>query len=159
MYNQFGIIQFLQRFLPIPQTRNCSRTSFCCFLLQTGSKDGFFSEIAMCFSNLQKKYSNSLSWTWNLNFPSITVNNNFKFQAQDSNLEYFYFGDLEIWKTSHTFWKKATFSTDCPKKFNMYGKSIVKMPPSIFYAYRISEWAGFRVWKFLHPQGWKVLKN
>ena len=60
-------------------------------------------------SKSPKKYSKSLSWTWNLNFPPITVNNKFKFQAQDSNLEYFYFGDLDIWKTNSTFWKKATF--------------------------------------------------
>ena len=36
------------------------------------SKGVFFSESAMCFSNLQiskKIYSKKLSWTWNLNFP------------------------------------------------------------------------------------------
>ena len=48
-----------------------------------------------------------LNWTWNLNFPPITVNNKFKFQAQDSFLEYFHFEDWEIWKTNHTFWKKT----------------------------------------------------
>ena len=31
----------------------------------------------------------------------------FKFQAQDSFLEYFYFGDLEIWKTNSLFLKKS----------------------------------------------------
>ena len=68
----------------------------------------------MCFSNLQIskwKYSKSLSWTWNLNFPPITVNNIFKFQAQDSNLDFF-FWDLEIWKMVRTFWKKVTFRTN-----------------------------------------------
>ena len=25
--------------------------------------------------------------------------------------------------------------------------------------YRISEWAGFQVWKFLHPKGWKNLQK
>ena len=54
----------------------------------------------------KNKYSKSLSWIWNLNFLLITVNNKFKFQAQDSNMEYFYFEDLEIWKMIHTFWKK-----------------------------------------------------
>ena len=39
--------------------------------------------------NLKKKYSKNLFWAWNLNFPPITVNNKFKFQAQDSFLEYF----------------------------------------------------------------------
>ena len=45
-------------------------------------------------------------WThpsWNLKFSPITVNNLFKFQAQDSDLESFFW---EIWKTNHTFWKK-----------------------------------------------------
>ena len=54
------------------------------------AKGGFFSESAMCFSNLpilKKHYYKSLSRTLNLNFPPITVNNKFKFQAQDSNLE------------------------------------------------------------------------
>ena len=37
IYNQFGIIQVLHR-PPIPQTSNWSRTFFCCFLQQTGSK-------------------------------------------------------------------------------------------------------------------------
>ena len=50
----------------------------------------------MCLSSLQQRYSKSLSWT--LNFPPITVNNLFKIQTQDS--------DLEIWKTYLTFWKK-----------------------------------------------------
>ena len=48
------------------------------------TKGGFFSESAMCFLHCQNKYSKSLSWTWNLNFPPITVNKLFKFQAQDS---------------------------------------------------------------------------
>ena len=42
----------------------------------------------MCFSHCQNKYSKSLAWTWN--FPPITVNNLFKFQAQDSHLEYLF---------------------------------------------------------------------
>ena len=51
-------------------------------------KGSFFSESAICLSNLQEKYSKSLSRTWNLNFPPITVNKLFKFQAQDCDLEY-----------------------------------------------------------------------
>ena len=62
--------------------------------------------------NIRGDNEKSLSWTWNLNlnFPAITINNKFKFQAQDSNLESF-FGDLKIWKTNHTFWIKATSSS------------------------------------------------
>ena len=72
-------------------------------------KVAFFQKVWCVFQISKKNYSKSLSWTWNLNFPPITVNNKFKFQAQDSNMEYFYFGDLEIWKTNRTFWKKDTF--------------------------------------------------
>ena len=36
IYNQFGIIQVLQR-SPISQTSNWSGTFFCCFLQKTGS--------------------------------------------------------------------------------------------------------------------------
>ena len=70
-------------------------------------KVAFFRKCDVFFKspNLQKKYSKSLSWTWNLNFPPIRVNNKFKLQAQDSNLEYF---DLEILKRNRTFWIKAT---------------------------------------------------
>ena len=39
----------------------------------------------MCFSNLQRKI-----------FQKTTLKLKFKFQAQDSLLEYFYFEDLEI---------------------------------------------------------------
>ena len=75
------------------------------------SKSGFFQKVQCVFQISKKMYSISPSWTWNLNFPPITVNNKFKFQAQDSNLEYFYFGDLK--KTNRTFWKKDTFNTTC----------------------------------------------
>ena len=34
---------------------------------------------------------------------------NFKFEVQDSDLEYFILGDWEIWKSNRTFWKKNTF--------------------------------------------------
>ena len=37
--------------------------------------------------HLQSKYSKSLAWAENLNFPPKTVNNLFKFSAQDSDLE------------------------------------------------------------------------
>ena len=62
----------------------------------------FFSKCCV-FLNLPKNDSKSLFWTWNLNFPPITVNKKFKFQAQDSFLEYFYFGDL---KNESNFLKK-----------------------------------------------------
>ena len=60
-------------------------------------KGGFVSESVMCFSNLQiskQSYSNIPKTIQNIQY--VTVNNKFKFQAQDSNLKYFYFGDLEI---------------------------------------------------------------
>ena len=51
------------------------------------------------FSNLQispKKYSKK-----------TILSLKFRFQVQDSFLEcFFFFGDWEIWKTNHTYWKK-----------------------------------------------------
>ena len=55
------------------------RSLSCC------SIGGFNSEE---FLHLQHKYSKSLSWAENLNFLPKTVNNLFKFSAQDSHLEY-----------------------------------------------------------------------
>ena len=52
------------------------------------AKGGFKSEDTGEFLHLQHKYSKSLSWAENLNFPPKTVNNLFKFSAQDSDLEY-----------------------------------------------------------------------
>ena len=70
---------------PNSQQREVKNRVNCSF-----TKVSFFSESANCSSNLQKRYFKSLSWTWNLNFPLITVNNLFKFQVQDRNLEYFF---------------------------------------------------------------------
>ena len=51
-------------------------------------KGGFKSEDTGEFFHCQHKYSKSLSWAENFNFPPKTVNNLFKFSAQDSDLEY-----------------------------------------------------------------------
>ena len=48
----------------------------------------FFSESAMRFSNLRNKYSKSLSWALNLNKLFTGMGRKFKFQVQDSDLEY-----------------------------------------------------------------------
>ena len=53
-------------------------------------KGGFKSEDTGEFLQCQHKYSISLSWAENLNFSPKTVNNLFKFSAQDSDLEYFF---------------------------------------------------------------------
>ena len=76
-------------------------------------KVAFFQKVWFIFqiSKSPKKYSKNLSWAWNLNLPPITVKcfgRKFKFQVQDSFLEYF-FGDLEIWKTNRALWKKNIF--------------------------------------------------
>ena len=60
------------------------------------TKDGFKSEETGGFLLLQNKYSESLSWAENSNFPPKTVNNLFKFFAQDSDLEYL----CRQWKNS-----------------------------------------------------------
>jgi hypothetical protein len=54
------------------------------------NKGGFKSEETGGFLLLQNQYSKSLSWAENLNFQPKTVNNLFKFSAQDSNLEYLF---------------------------------------------------------------------
>ena len=92
-----------------------ARAWCCCTMAKISSnypmlftaKGAFFSESKIGFSNLpisQKNYSKILSWAWNLNFLSISVNNLFKFQAQNSFLEQFLW---EIGKTNLTFWKKS----------------------------------------------------
>ena len=59
------------------------------------SKGGSKSEEAGGFLHLQDKYSKSLSWAENLNFPPKSVNNLFKFSAQDCDLEYLF------WRTKN----------------------------------------------------------
>ena len=58
-------------------------------------KGGFMSEDTGKILRLQHKYSKLLSWAENLNFPPKTVNNLFKFSAQDSNLDFLKFGLFE----------------------------------------------------------------
>jgi hypothetical protein len=65
------------------------------------AKGGFKSEDTGEFFHCQHKYSKSLSWAENLNFPPKTVNNLFKFSAQDSDLEYL------CWQ-----WKNSPVSSD-----------------------------------------------
>ena len=68
-----------------PDTNNLLQVPFYTLV----SKGGFKSEDIGEFLHLQHKYSKSLSWAENLNFPPTTVNNLFKFYAQDSSdLEY-----------------------------------------------------------------------
>ena len=58
------------------------------------NKGGFFSECAMCFSNLQISKKNIPK-----NYPELEIQISRQLQyTEDSLLEYFYFGDLEIWK-------------------------------------------------------------
>ena len=52
------------------------------------TKGGFKSEETGGFLHCQNKYSKSLSSAENLNFRPKSVNNLFKFSAQDSDLEY-----------------------------------------------------------------------
>ena len=61
------------------------------------AKGGFKSKDTGEFFHCQNKYSKTLSWAENLNFPPKTVNSLFKNFAQDSDLEY-----LSL------FWLKAT---------------------------------------------------
>ena len=74
----------------------------------------FFQKVRFVFQisqspNLPKRLFQKLSWTWNLNKLFTDMGGKFKFQAQDSFLEYFFerLGDLK--KESH-FLKKGTFT-------------------------------------------------
>ena len=123
----------------------------------------FFSESAIHFSNFQ--ISKKLSWTWNSKFPpyQITVmGGNFKFPVQDSFSEYFLGGDLEIWKTNPTFWKKATFRMNegsgivltplCPPLLDLmasvYTMCIPNSPQDIKYTYSVC--TGIDLWSHIH---------
>ena len=66
-------------------------------VFQAQTKGSFFQKVRYVFQipKSQKKRLFQIT-ILNLNFPPMTVNSKFKFQAQDSNLEYFHFGDLEI---------------------------------------------------------------
>ena len=77
----------------------CKQYAVCQGGHHTPPKGGFYSESAIRFLDLQiskTKYSEKLSWAWNLNLLFTVFGGKFKFQAQDSFSEYFFFGDLEI---------------------------------------------------------------
>ena len=74
-------------------------------LVMIFAKGGFFQKVRFVFQIFKIDYSKSLSWTWNLKFPPLTVNNLFKFQAQDSDLEYFFW---DLINESHFLKKKKT---------------------------------------------------
>ena len=72
---------------------------------------------------------------------------------------------IEMWirkvQTIHNSWKQYFPHAFIPSEFwcrlvFFYRKSW-KLLKTL--KYRISEWAVCQVWKFLHPQGWKILKN
>ena len=58
--------------------------------IHISAKGGFFSKSAMCFSHCQNKYSKSVSWAWNLNKLFSVMGGKFKFQVQESDLEYLF---------------------------------------------------------------------
>ena len=78
-------------------------------------KGGFRSEEAGGLLHCQDKYSKSLSWAENLNFPPKTVNKLFKFSTQDSDLEYL------SWQC-----KKSPVSSD----FKPTWEKMTRAPPS-----------------------------
>ena len=98
------------------------------------TKGGFFSESAICFSNLQisqKKYSKKLFWAWNLNFPPIIANTKFKFQAQDSFLEYSFWRFWDLKKRS-LFLKKSHLY-HIIKVHTQEAKICIKFSKTVFY--------------------------
>ena len=105
----FGYINFqLKNFLILYPSLENSTTSIsiidyspCRFHYQHPLKVALSQKIMEKNFHCQHKYSKSLSWAENLNFPPKTVNNLFKFSAQDSDLEYLY------WQ-----WKHSPVSSD-----------------------------------------------
>ena len=74
-------------------------------------KVAFIQKVRFVFLNLQtfkKKYSKLLSWAWNWICSLLLLTGNLYFMFRIVIWNNF-FGDLEIWKTYHTFWKKVTF--------------------------------------------------
>ena len=75
--NHENFTVFLELILHFHGTRERkTKNEFCFNYFRFFTKGVFFSESAIHFSNLQiskKKYSKKLSWTWNLNFPPITL--------------------------------------------------------------------------------------
>ena len=93
------------------KSKVCNSNTFC-HLTPFPAKGGFFSESAIRFLHLQiskknipKSYPELEIWICCLLL--LVGNLNFKFRIVFLNI---FFGDVEIWKTNHTFWKKATFS-------------------------------------------------
>ena len=101
-----------------------------------GPKGGFFQKVQFVFQISQSpkyKYSQKLSWARNLNLLFTVIGKKFKFQGQDSFLEYFYSGDWEVWKTHPTFWKKATFKKQNFGPKPTYSKETTVLFESIYW--------------------------
>ena len=98
-------------------------------------KGGFKSEEAGKNFRCLNKYSKSLSWAENLNFPHKTVNNLFNFSAQDSDLEYSFWqrknssvsSDLKPPQTK----SKKKFQADISSKKRMNEFYFTTMKPQI----------------------------
>ena len=90
------------QYWPNYSARTVSETSFVFWVTYTNTffpfKGGSKSEDTGKILRLQHKYSKSLSWAENLNFPHKTVNNFFKFSAKDNDLEHLstYVGVVKI---------------------------------------------------------------
>ena len=90
------------------------------FVIVARLKVPFIQKVRL-FQISQKNYCKKLSWAWNLKFPPITVNNLFKFQAQDNFFWNGFFGRLEkrisLWGHSTTTWTKFwSISTPSPPR-------------------------------------------
>ena len=113
-------------------------------------KAAFFQKVLFVFQISKSpkwKYSEKRSWAWNLKLLFTVIGEKFKFQVQDSFLEYFHFGDLEIWKTNRTLWKKATLTWYL--KFEFYRQKI---------HFKLGYFK-LEIWKNLVQIDWKKSKN
>jgi hypothetical protein len=92
---------------------------YCRSILCQALKVAFFQKMLFFFQisqSSEKHIPKKLSSAWNLNLLFTAISEKFKFQVQDSFLEYFYFGDL-------TFWKKTTFSL-----YSFEGSALTRNP-------------------------------
>jgi hypothetical protein len=58
-------------------------------------KVAFIQKVRFIFQISKNKHSKLLSWAWNLNFLFTVIGGKFKFQVQDSDLEYLFW---EVWR-------------------------------------------------------------
>ena len=71
----------------------------------------------VCQISISKNFSKPLSWAWNLNKMFTVFGGKFKFQGQDSNLDYFWGDKVRIFWEGHKIWKNLPLKMEDFYKF------------------------------------------